>query len=98
MEDPVAADLPGHFGPFSTDVEFSLRSLRCFSCPGPIWATPFGPHMYHGGVGTLTLQNLHKSPIGPARTGHIYQAVLDVLGHNSATMGLICKILAEHQC
>ena len=33
-----------------------------------------------------------------ARTGHIYQVVLDVLGHNSATMGLICQLLADYQC
>ena len=31
-------------------------------------------------------------------TGHIYQVVLDVLGHNSATMGLICQLLADYQC
>ena len=34
----------------------------------------------------------------PARDRHIYQVVLDVHGHNSATMGLICKILADYQC
>ena len=64
-EDLVKAVQLGHFGPFSTVVGFSLR---CFSYPGPIWATKLGLQMYNGTVGTFLPQKIPKACIGPHRT------------------------------